>query len=888
VRILLIGSLSWNPERIRSLHEQGHALFGVWARSMDWDQGPYPVLEGAVQSIPHEDAVRVIRSQRIECVLGLYQAYPKLSWGPPRPGVEHDLGVWDLLRALLVERSRGEIDVPIVFHHGFDVSVLDPGVARALDGHIVCNEHKLRWWTTPLASGGCGLDVFGDPALVAFLDGDRPKAEFMNDRFSERLSDRDGEIHTVCIGRPVHIDVVAAAQRGIHVHVYGNRVDEVHAHIERDLSLRRAWRHRALLRRHLHVHTSLQTIGLSWPEVQRQKSRWVEEFSRYDAGWSYIGAPSRWYPLDDRAAIPNRLGTYLLAGLPVIADPAPGFDRFDSLVRLGVALELGAGGYDGLREQLAAEIASREKSARAREVRRDHSFDAGIPALLAALERARQRYLARPHAERIRFEAGAGAIEFRSRPRDGGRRNRGPGGAKLPYTRPQERPPREARPGHRRRRKEHLRRRRVRRLAAILTGGEPVAARAASGGRRIGCFERFAEPSRRCGAAAEESGAEAIAFELHRVSADWWPHRFGLLAAFAWWLGSPLRVRHPLRLLAACLRARDVRLGALCFVPVAHRRVRAGKLDELACFSAKGFEVVPLLAAELGVPFREVLATGTQYFGEFAFELLAVVPYAYWLHEQGRLERTVSSPDTRCLYYFSKDHREVPGPRRFVPITEYPAGEMGERRFDKLAFPACLDRSRWAPPPYAERFRDQRFAWDRPACIVCNKASSENDLGGARVNSIDTDVLVELIARLRARYQVVYDRPRGSDIVNDAHQRVGELGDFEAIASRFPDVFTIQALHARHPELSFNELQLRLFAGCRRFVSVVGGSAYLASWFGGVNVVYARAGWEVDCGAFASWFDAFSGARVIAVSSPEELLRAVEQEFLSGPPVDRS
>ena len=37
---------------------------------------------------------------------------------------------------------------------------------------------------------------------MAFQDGDRPKLEFMNDAFSPRLSERDGEIHTVCIGRP--------------------------------------------------------------------------------------------------------------------------------------------------------------------------------------------------------------------------------------------------------------------------------------------------------------------------------------------------------------------------------------------------------------------------------------------------------------------------------------------------------------------------------------------------------------------------------------------------------------------------------------------------------------------------------------------------------------
>ena len=132
---------------------------------------------------------------------------------------------------------------------------------------------------------------------------------------------------------------------------------------------------------------------------------------------------------------------------------------------------------------------------------------------------------------------------------------------------------------------------------------------------------------------------------------------------------------------------------------------------------------------------------------------------------------------------------------------------------------------------------------------------------------------------LRDRYQVIYNRPRASDIATD-HQTIHEIGDIEAVRRTFSDTVTIQELHARYPTLTFNELQLRLYSGCQRFVSVLGGSAYLASYFGGTNIVLARRGWEVDCGAYERWFDRFSGARVVAVSSDRELLQAVEREFL--------
>jgi hypothetical protein len=401
VRILLAGALSWNPERIRSLHERGHELWGLWSRSLAWDQGPYPALEGCVRQVALADAARTIREERIDCVYSLFQVYDRRIWAPASAGVEH--GIWTILRTLLAERERGTFDAPIVRHWGFDVHDVDLEVTRALDGHVVCNREKLAYWEAPVVEGGCGLDVVGGCEVVEFLDGDRPKLEFMNDRFAERLSDLDGELHTVCVGRPFGIDYLALARREIHVHVYGNSFDDAYRMIAPDLSPRIARREASLLGRYVHVHTSLQPTGGSWAAVRRAKEQWVREFSRYDAGWSYIRSPLPWAPLDDRGAIPNRIGTYLLAGVPVVTDPRPGSYRYEEPRRLGVTLELADGDYDGLRAQLDAEARSRAKSLAAREARAGYSFDASMPELVGVLERARAAYFARPHAERSRF-----------------------------------------------------------------------------------------------------------------------------------------------------------------------------------------------------------------------------------------------------------------------------------------------------------------------------------------------------------------------------------------------------------------------------------------------------------------------------------------------------
>src|SRR5665213_2231131 len=418
MKILLVGALSWNPERVRSLHERGHQLWGLWSRSMAWDQGPYPAMADCIVPLEAGEAAAAIRSHAIECVYSLFQVYHWRLWGPPTHGVEHD--VWTLLRGLMAERQRGTFDAPIVRHWGFDVHNIDPVITRAFDGQIFCNREKYDYWTTAAQNGGCGVDVFGKGTAPDLLDSDLPKLEFMNDDFAEPLSRAGGDVHTVCVGRPFGIDYLAAASRGIHVHIYGNNFDDVYRTLARDMSLRAAHRGRDLLRRFVHIHPSLQ-VGGTWRAVRTIKARWVREFSRYDAAWSYIGTPLPWRTLDDRAAIPNRLGTYMLAGLPAISDAGAGYYRHDELVRLGANIDLDGGGYDALRARLDDEVRTRALQGNVRRARASYSFDATIDPLVGMLEAARTRYFARSHRERTQFDTTrAHLIHFHTSPGPGG------------------------------------------------------------------------------------------------------------------------------------------------------------------------------------------------------------------------------------------------------------------------------------------------------------------------------------------------------------------------------------------------------------------------------------------------------------------------------------
>lgn len=340
-----------------------------------------------------------------------------------------------------------------------------------------------------------------------------------------------------------------------------------------------------------------------------------------------------------------------------------------------------------------------------------------------------------------------------------------------------------------------------------------------------------------------------------------------------------LSVRDKAALVTSALATEGAPAESLAGLNDIIRLLRSHEFDRLDCFSMRGFAMISTLSRVFGLPHREFLASGTRYFGEFAFELQTVVPYAYWLHRNGLLEVTQACADTQCLYYFSPRHEEFGHPRSYVPASEYPSAGRSPIRFDAHHFPEHLDTGSWEPPPYKATFRNEIFRWPKELCVICNKYSPEPSLeSGGAVNFIDVPNLMKLFAALCKRFQVVYVRPTPNDIVGD-HQSINDLGEFAEIEARFPEVLTIQKIHADHPELSFNELQMKLFANCERFISVLGGSSYLASYFGGTNIVYAREGWEVSCDAYENWFQLFSGAAIHQARTSDELLDLARREL---------
>lgn len=256
------------------------------------------------------------------------------------------------------------------------------------------------------------------------------------------------------------------------------------------------------------------------------------------------------------------------------------------------------------------------------------------------------------------------------------------------------------------------------------------------------------------------------------------------------------------------------------------------------------------------------------YFGEFGFELINVIPYAYWLHLHRRLKETKSTTDTKCLYYFSTNHIEINIKRSFIPPAYFPLSAISL---------TTLDTSKWVPPEYKKQYKNNRFIWNKPSCVICNKFNIEWDR--PPMNFISPEVLKVIFSLLKNKYQIIYNRPLNKDIVED-HSPELPFDDFKLIREEFPEVITMQDIAKDNPDLTFNTLQLMVFANSDHFVSVQGGSAGLASYFSGKNIIYAAWGPELKAGSYTNWYDKLSGAKIFHADNYKTLVYKVKEEFL--------
>ena len=284
LKILLVGELAYNAQRICALERMGHKLYGLWIDKPFFYNTIGPLPFGNVEDISKsnwKEKVKEIKPDVIYALLN-FSAVPLAHEVLVHiPGVPF---VWHFKESPFYCRQQGTWNQLIELY-------------QKSDGQIYINEETRLWFEQFL--------LFAKEPLPHILDGDLPPAYYFKDQRSELLSDSLGGVHTVVPGRPFGIqpeDIQALAAQDIHLHFYGD-----YHHRSYKNWLDKAY---TLAPDHLHIYHNCTP------------DEWTVEFSKYDAGWLHVFESSNFGELMKAEWLdlnyPARMSTLAAAGLPMI------------------------------------------------------------------------------------------------------------------------------------------------------------------------------------------------------------------------------------------------------------------------------------------------------------------------------------------------------------------------------------------------------------------------------------------------------------------------------------------------------------------------------------------------------------------------------------------
>ena len=258
---------------------------------------------------------------------------------------------------------------------------------------------------------------------------------------------------------------------------------------------------------------------------------------------------------------------------------------------------------------------------------------------------------------------------------------------------------------------------------------------------------------------------------------------------------------------------------------------------------------------------------------EFASELVCVIPYAYWLHQNNQLERVITSKGMKHFYYFCNDVEEKFLYRTFDINTNglsdvpndwihHSAGQAYGNYNEQQQAEAngVLDYSQWTPPPYKNHFG----FWDefidlKPYVVISNNYNIEygNDITEMR-RYFNLNALSNMFFHLQeAGYNVVYKRPDNTEFAPDQNEiatlqgghefqevtQEGKMSDYD-LCGYYDNVYNLNDFDMD----DYNEFQMKCFANADGFITTNGGGGILTCYFGKKVLFYVPHGKELRDG----------------------------------------
>jgi len=271
---------------------------------------------------------------------------------------------------------------------------------------------------------------------------------------------------------------------------------------------------------------------------------------------------------------------------------------------------------------------------------------------------------------------------------------------------------------------------------------------------------------------------------------------------------------------------------------------------------------------------------------EFGVELALVVPYAYHLHLQGKLDTVITSKGMKPFYYFCDDVREEFEQRTvdnsLAGLDELPNNWI--HGINPLEEPAVLNYDEWTPPPYKEHYEtiDNLPTEPRKIVFISNKYNLEH--GQEPLGFFDIQCLYDMFTYITScGYNVIYKRATNKESefavdeneMNSIHQGYHDItADVEGIGvisdrelPKYMENVTLFDDLLYQFDNNYNETQLKVMANCDHFISVCGGNSILSSYFGGTMISYVHKGKELRPNYFGenSYFRKLSNAKIVPV-----------------------
>ncbi|MBK23620.1 MAG: hypothetical protein CME70_06400 [Halobacteriovorax sp.] len=263
--------------------------------------------------------------------------------------------------------------------------------------------------------------------------------------------------------------------------------------------------------------------------------------------------------------------------------------------------------------------------------------------------------------------------------------------------------------------------------------------------------------------------------------------------------------------------------------------------------------------------------------GEFSWELVFAIPTAYMLLKEGKLKMTESCGATSPFYYFSPSHKESLARKHSI--------YMGDNYVD--LYRHNLDISKFIYPPFKEKFGgllESTPGLSSKLLVVNNKSCSE--WNGPPRNRIEIDEL-RLIFEEFLDHDIVYIRPTNNLDFPDPLQGNIQFNDYDLV-KKYDNIYTGNDL-MKLWNVDFNTMQLMAHSLSEKHISICGGNAIIASYFGGTNIIVdkylppnaprvvpgdmsLRGVWKTD-----SYLKDINGSRIIGVNNIDELSSALQE-----------